>query len=103
MWIMWVHGRYIQGKGWAYYTPKGDTSWYWKKMHQVANLFKDYPKEEYRVKEGYLSLPQEQTQQFPWAKVIWNKTSDPTHSFIAWLMLSKRLPVLYRLGRFTQL
>ena len=41
MWIMWVHGRYIQGKEWADYTPKGDTSWYWKKLHQVKDLIKD--------------------------------------------------------------
>jgi len=53
LWIKWVHGRYIQEKGWENYTPKGDTSWYWKKLHKVKALFKDYPKENYKVKEGY--------------------------------------------------
>ena len=52
MWIIWVHGRYVQGKGWEDYTPKGDTSWYWKKLYKVKDLFKDYPKDDYEVKKG---------------------------------------------------
>jgi len=77
MWIKWVHGRYIQGKGWENYTPKGDTSKYWKKVHKVNALFKDYPKENYKVKEGYQWLLQEQAQQNSWAKLVWTRTSIP--------------------------
>jgi len=33
--------------------PKGDTSWYWKKLQQVKAKFMPYPKEDYLVKEGY--------------------------------------------------
>ena len=55
------------------------------------------------MKEGYPWLLQGQTQQTPWARLIRNRTSVPRHSFTAWLMLPQRLPVLHRLGRFTQM
>ena len=47
------------------YTPKGDSSWYWKKQHKVKDLFKDHPKDDYKVKEGYQWLLQEQARQIP--------------------------------------
>jgi len=62
LWIHWVHGRYLKGGEWWVYTPKGDTSQYWKKLHKVKELFKDYPKEDYKVKEGYKWLLQENAQ-----------------------------------------
>ena len=33
LWVQWVHGRYIKGKDWWEYTPKGDLSWYLSLIH----------------------------------------------------------------------
>ena len=53
LWVKWVHGRYIKGRDWWEYTPKGDSSWYWKKLNKAKDKFRGYPKDNYKVKEGY--------------------------------------------------
>ena len=53
LWVKWVHERYLKGRNWWEYTPKSDTSWYWKKLQHVKTRFNDYPREVYRVTEGY--------------------------------------------------
>jgi len=47
--IKWVHERYLRGRDWWHYTPKSDTSWYWKKLVKVKVSFIAYPKEEYTI------------------------------------------------------
>lgn len=53
LWVKWFHGRYLRGSDWWQYTPKSDTSWYWKKLVKVKERFWAYPKGEYTVKQGY--------------------------------------------------
>ncbi|KAJ8420711.1 LOW QUALITY PROTEIN: hypothetical protein Cgig2_031548 [Carnegiea gigantea] len=48
LWIHWVHGRYIKGREWWVYTPRGIQVGIGKKLHRVKELFKDYPKEDYK-------------------------------------------------------
>ena len=45
LWVKWVHGRCLRGRDWWSYTPKSDTSWYWKKLVRVKESFRVYPKE----------------------------------------------------------
>ncbi|KAJ8424187.1 hypothetical protein Cgig2_033665 [Carnegiea gigantea] len=40
LWVRWVHGRYIKGKSWWDLTPAPDGNWYWKKICQVKDIFK---------------------------------------------------------------
>jgi len=39
----------------------------------------------------------------PWAKIIWTRISIPRHSLTTWMFMQQILPVLQRLGRYTQL
>ncbi|KAJ8436362.1 hypothetical protein Cgig2_009927 [Carnegiea gigantea] len=96
----WVHGRCLKGRNWWEYTPRSDTSWYWKKLQHVKTRFKDYPREVYRVTEGYNWLLQG-TEKPKWVKLVWSRTCIPRHSFTMWLFMQSRLPVLQRMGRYT--
>lgn len=102
LWVKWIHNRYIKNKGWRGYTSTGDTSWYWKKLQGVKERFSTYPKDEYKVNEGYKWLLNSATNT-PWVDIIWSRTSTPRHSFIAWLLMQSKLPVLQHIGRFTQI
>jgi len=93
LWVQWVHRRYLKGTHWWEYTPKSDTSWYWQKLQNVKNRFRDYPREVYRVTEEYNWLLQE-TKKPKWAKLVWSRTCIPRHSFTMWLFMQSRLPVL---------
>ncbi|KAJ8422480.1 hypothetical protein Cgig2_017608 [Carnegiea gigantea] len=58
-----------------------------------------YPRREYRVKEGYNWLLQEDGKP-QWAKLVWSRISIPRHSFTMWLFMHNKLPMLQRLGRY---
>jgi len=102
LWVKWVHGRYLRGGDRWTYTPKSDTSWYWKKLLKVKERFRTYPKSEYIVKQGYRWLTQTYSNK-KWTKLVWNRVSIPRHSLTAWLFMHQKLPVLHRIGRFTHL
>ena len=59
LWFQWIHERYLRGKEIWDYTPKGDTSWYWKKMQKVKDRFETFPEGDYRVKASYIWLIQQ--------------------------------------------
>jgi len=40
LWVRWVHGRYLNEKGWWDYTPPPDCNWTWKKICQIKEFFK---------------------------------------------------------------
>ena len=102
LWVQWFHRRYIKEKEWWDYTPRGDSSWYWKKMQRVKQRFQTYPRGEYKVKEGYIWLLQN-ANKIPWSKIIWSRASIPRHSITTWLLMHQKLPILQRLARYTQL
>ena len=39
LWVKWVNRRYIKCRDWWEYTPKGDSSWYWKKLNKAKDKF----------------------------------------------------------------
>jgi len=98
LWVQWVHGRYIKGRDWWEYSSKGDSSWYWKKLNKVKEKFRFYPKDIYKVKEGYDWLLNNPTKA-PWHKTLWTRLSIPRHTLTAWLLMHQKLPVLQRIGR----
>ena len=99
LWIQWIHGRYLRGKEWWSYTPKGDTCWYWKKIHRVKQIFCTYPKADYKINEGYRWQLQLENKPI-WSNMVWSRIGVPRHSFTAWFFMHQRLPVLSRLGKF---
>ena len=100
LWVRWVYGRYIKGRDWWGYTPKGDSSWYWEKLNRIKDKFRDYPKAIYKVKEGYIWLQTNQTCH-PRFRDSWTRLSLLRHNFIAWLLRHQKLPVLQSIGRFS--
>jgi len=40
LWVKWVHGRCLKAKAWWDFTLAPDSSWYWKKICYVNDLFK---------------------------------------------------------------
>ncbi|KAJ8420145.1 hypothetical protein Cgig2_024524 [Carnegiea gigantea] len=46
-------------------------------------------------------LLQEDPGKLEWRRILWAKSSIPSHSFIAWLFMLQKLPVKSRLKRFT--
>lgn len=111
LWVKWVNGRYLRGNSWWSYTPTADTSWHWKKLCKVKDLFKNGRDEQeswvwenwnsYSASKGYeWQFPQES--KVGWAKMVWARPNLPRHAFIAWLIVQYRLPTKQRLTRLGQ-
>ncbi|KAJ8427720.1 LOW QUALITY PROTEIN: hypothetical protein Cgig2_022194 [Carnegiea gigantea] len=62
-----------------------------EKATKSENKFKVYPRREYKVKEGYNWLLQEDGKP-QWAKLVWSRISIPRHSFTVWFFIHNKLP-----------
>jgi len=40
LWVKWLQGRHIREKPWWDFIPTSDSSWYWKKICHVKEVFK---------------------------------------------------------------
>lgn len=101
LWIRWIHGRYLKQVDIWHYQPKADSCWYWKKLCKVRDLFTDYPKDEYKVLQGYHWLLQEQ-EKLEWTKITWNRANIPRHAFTA-AFISTEITCLPEIGQTDQL
>ena len=70
-------------------------------MIKVKDRFRCYPKDNYRVKKRYRGLLNSPTNPH-WNKTLWTRISLPRHTITAWLLMHQKLPVVQRIGRFTQ-
>ena len=43
LWVKWVHERYLKQAEWREYQAPPDSSWYWKKVTHVKDMFKQSP------------------------------------------------------------
>ena len=93
LWIKWIHHRYLK-----------ENDWYWRKIVKVKDQFlawkQHMDQRTYKVSLGYSWLIGEQPTYF-WAKAVWARASLPRHSFISWVFMHQKLPVLSRLAKFT--
>ncbi|XP_074305703.1 uncharacterized protein LOC141640924 [Silene latifolia] len=93
------------GRNWQDYVPSLQSSWTWRKICAVKDIFKpDYHLNQwcdgkYTVAAGYRWLQGAQTKA-QWAPVVWSRLNVPKHSFIAWLFAKERLLTKDRLGAF---
>ncbi|XP_074314393.1 uncharacterized protein LOC141649604 [Silene latifolia] len=107
LWIRWVNHMYIKGQSWLDYSPSVNTSWTWRKICQVKDIFKPaYSNGKwgtnvgvYNVAAGYSWL-QGSIPKVPWYPIIWNRLNLPKHSLIGWLAIQSRLLTKDRLVRF---
>ncbi|XP_074306083.1 uncharacterized protein LOC141641312 [Silene latifolia] len=88
LWIKWVDHVYMKGRNWHDYAPLLQSSWTWRKICAVKDIFKpgyhlnQWCDGKYTVAAGYR-----------WLNV-------PKHSFIAWLFAKERLLAKDRLRAF---
>ncbi|XP_074305312.1 uncharacterized protein LOC141640408 [Silene latifolia] len=93
MWVRWVNHTYIKGKDWLTYEPPTSTSWYWRRICRVKNLFKEaysqnmwttQHNKEYTIAKGYYFIRDKGPKVYC-NNLVWNKWSIPKHSFISWV------------------
>ncbi|XP_062106391.1 uncharacterized protein LOC133817803 [Humulus lupulus] len=105
LWVKWVHDVYIRDKDWWDYVAPVQSSWYWRKIVQVKDQFKNLRSLQqlsttgYQIRKGYQLLsPIIET--VHWCKEVWGRLNIPKHSFILWLAVQNRLKTKERLQRF---
>ncbi|XP_074291895.1 uncharacterized protein LOC141618709 [Silene latifolia] len=105
LWIQWVDKVYIKQTDWMDYKPTSASSWAWRKVCEIKEIFKtayvqgkwSSDDENYKISDGYNWLTQHDMDRVPWFKSVWNKFIIPKHSFILWLLNQERLLTLDRL------
>ncbi|XP_074277930.1 uncharacterized protein LOC141601536 [Silene latifolia] len=105
LWIQWVDKVYIKQTDCMDYKPTSASSWAWRKVCEIKEVFKDAyvqgkwsaDDEKYTINDGYKWLTQHDMSRVPWFKSVWNKFIIPKHSFILWLLNQERLLTLDRL------
>ncbi|XP_074292881.1 uncharacterized protein LOC141619760 [Silene latifolia] len=95
LWVQWVHAMYIKNTAWKDYEPGSGSSWAWRKICQVKNIYKaklfsGANVEHYTLKEGYQWLRPvgDKVVWYPW---VLNRMIIPRHAFLCWLVAQKRL------------
>ncbi|XP_074271311.1 uncharacterized protein LOC141595244 [Silene latifolia] len=105
MWVRWVNHTYIKGKDWLTYEPPTSTSWYWRRICRVKNLFKEaynqnmwttQHNKEYTIAKGY-DFIRDKGLKVNWHNLVWNKWSIPKHSFISWVYQHKNMNTMEKL------
>ncbi|XP_074293421.1 uncharacterized protein LOC141620453 [Silene latifolia] len=99
MCIKWIDKIYMKGKELHDYNPSNSSSWAWRKICEVKNIFKEAYIDnkwlgkdgEYSISAGYDWLMQDPGVKVPWSTIVWNRFNVHKHSFIAWLIKHERL------------
>ncbi|XP_074289196.1 uncharacterized protein LOC141614342 [Silene latifolia] len=106
LWIRWVDNVYLKGKDWMLYEPFPSSSWAWRKICDVKNIYKPgYAQGKwcgddcYTIANGYDWLRQEHLLKVQWYSVVWNRYNVPKWSFTMWLQQQQRLLTLDRLTK----
>ncbi|XP_074297938.1 uncharacterized protein LOC141628739 [Silene latifolia] len=84
------------------YKPPCASSWAWRKVCEVKEIFKAAygqgkwtdADEDYSINVGYIWLTQHNLDKVTWFKSVWNKFIIPKHSFILRLLNHERLLTL---------
>ncbi|XP_074310093.1 uncharacterized protein LOC141645722 [Silene latifolia] len=107
LWIRWVDSVYLKGMPWLNYKPTDYSSWSWRKICEVKEMFKvGYVNgkwrgldESYTISDGYQWLMQGTDQKVTWYPLVWNRYNLPKWCFILWLKHHQRLLTLDRLQK----
>lgn len=107
LWVKWVNHVYIKNKDWLSYSPGATSSWYWRQICKVKDLFRTgyssnrwiFSNKDYTASSGYQWLRGDHLQ-VDWSEWVWNRLNIPKCSFITWLAVWKRLQTRDRLHKF---
>ncbi|KAM6567268.1 hypothetical protein CsatA_026396 [Cannabis sativa] len=105
LWVKWVHNVYINKDSWWEYEAPIQSSWYWKKLVELKNEWKDqintsqFAAGNYKISDVYNHMTIG-NQVCHWSKQVWSRMNIPKHSFLLWLAVQDRLKTRRRLVRF---
>uniref|UniRef100_A0A803Q6E2 Reverse transcriptase zinc-binding domain-containing protein n=1 Tax=Cannabis sativa TaxID=3483 RepID=A0A803Q6E2_CANSA len=105
LWVKWVHNVYINKDSWWEYEAPIQSSWYWKKLVELKNEWKDqintsqFAAGNYKISDVYNHMTVG-NQVCHWSKQVWSRMNIPKHSFLLWLAVQDRLKTRRRLVRF---
>ena len=92
LFVKWVHSVYIPEEDWWEYKPKGEVSWYWKKIVAVKAMIKNFSDlqqfvaEKYEIQKWYYKFYNEQRQVVSWCSSVWDRLNMHKHRIILWLV-----------------
>ncbi|XP_074277808.1 uncharacterized protein LOC141601424 [Silene latifolia] len=101
LWVKWVHAVYIKDKQWIDYEPTVNSSWAWRKICQIKNIFKELLRQNnglYSVKSGYMWL-RPHGDKIDWCQWALNSWMIPKHGFVCWVVGHGKLLTQDRLVR----
>lgn len=106
LWVKWINHLYLKGKDWRSYTISSNASWYWRQLCKVRDVFREgYDlnrwklRTHYTASSGYAWL-KGGSPKVDWHGWVWNRLNVPRTSFIAWLVMWKRIQTRDRLKKF---
>ncbi|XP_062117765.1 uncharacterized protein LOC133831475 [Humulus lupulus] len=91
LWVKWIHNIYLKQLDWWDYKAPLASSWYWRKMVAVKDMFKakidlaSFAALEFIIKMSH-DLLFASPLKVHWAKFVWERFSVPKHRFVKkWL------------------
>ncbi|XP_074313746.1 uncharacterized protein LOC141648938 [Silene latifolia] len=107
LWVRWINHIYIKDKAWQTYTPPQNTSWYWRRVCRIRDLFIEAYQQnqwmtqqgkEYTIEKGY-DFNRDKSPKVNWYNMVWNKWNIPKHSFISWVYHHRNMNTMEKLYR----
>ncbi|XP_048491592.1 uncharacterized protein LOC125492895 [Beta vulgaris subsp. vulgaris] len=102
LWVKWVHTMYIKAQDWSTYEAPQSAIW---ALSYICKAKQDITRKivvswisqaDYSTAAMYKSLP-DPGEKMGWSASIWDYYNIPTHGFIAWLAMLRRLKTRDRL------
>ncbi|XP_062085554.1 uncharacterized protein LOC133791650 [Humulus lupulus] len=94
--VKWIHNIYLKQMDWWDYKAPLASSWYWRKMVAVKDMFKakidkaSFAALNFSIKVSH-DLLFDSPLKVHWAKYVWERFSVPKHRFVLWLAMMQRL------------
>ncbi|XP_062100641.1 uncharacterized protein LOC133806567 [Humulus lupulus] len=95
LWVKWVNTVYLKGQSLWQYQLKAYTSWYWRKICHMRDVFSqrdiDVAVSHGRFKVGLLYMRCIHQDPIKYHPLVWNRISVPKHRFITWQAVNGKL------------
>lgn len=105
LWVKWISSIYLKNEDFLSIQVKASNSWHWKQLLKCRNALSDglldsswsaVRSGEYKIATAYEWLNGD-VGRFRYERIVWRSRIIPKHSFILWLVLSRKLLTLDRL------
>ncbi|XP_062075678.1 uncharacterized protein LOC133779782 [Humulus lupulus] len=95
LWVKWINTVYLKGQSFWLYQLKADSSWYWRKICHIRDVFSqkdiDEAGSQGRFKIGLLYTRFILRDPVKYHSFVWNRMSVPKHRFITWQAVNDKL------------